>query len=406
MKYPTSNSKITDLASGFDDQLFTNKSSNFWSKYISSGTSLWVDTGDISIAKSIWCDEFSALTTNNSLINNEVQKGTYDELLTHLSGQIKGLNNTEKIKEIAFCINAIHGLRLVKCFNRNVSLELHTDLAHDIDGIYHWGIRLHSICPDKFIIKIPFTASGLIGARRLFRDGVAVNLTLGFSVRQNAFAAVVAKAKYCNVFLGRIGAYFKNNNISDGLDIGEKVVAETQHCMRTINKNYCSNTKLIAASIRSAPQLLNMIGTDTYTIPTKIIQDAINQHIQPKKSLINSIAGPQLPAEISSNLNFKHLWQVKDYEKQTILHLGNKLPNTSTELEDFANANGCHDIFIQLNEEEQKTLKDDGKIPIHRKWATKLYNNEVGIDTLLNAAGLYAFMADQKKLDDRIGMLI
>jgi transaldolase len=36
----------------------------------------------------------------------------------------------EKVKEIAFMINARHGLRLATKFGGYVSVELHTDTAH------------------------------------------------------------------------------------------------------------------------------------------------------------------------------------------------------------------------------------------------------------------------------------
>jgi len=406
MKYPTSKNSIVELAQHFNDEVAPNNNSTYWSNYLCSGTTLWMDTGDISAARSLWCNEFSALTTNNTLLNNEVQKGTYDELLPLLSKKVAPLPLDEKVKEIAFCINAIHGLRLVKNFSCQVSVELHTDIANDVNGICEWGLRLYNICPEKFIIKVPFTPSGLIGARKLNQKGVPVNLTLGFSVRQNAFAANVAKAKYSNVFLGRIGAYFKNNNLSTGLDIGEKIVLETQHCMRTMNKKNYSNTKLIAASIRSASQLLQMVGTDIFTIPTKIISEAVKNQIPPQKSLINAIPELTLSHKLTKDLNIKHLWQVADYEKETILHLGDKLPSTPTELEEYANNNGCHDIFPELTQAELKILNDDGKIPIHEKWAKRITDKEIGIDTLLNKAGLNAFINDQKELDTRIKKLV
>src|SRR5947208_16089147 len=45
------------------------------------GTALWLDTGDLEEARSLWTRQYSNLTTNNTLVNKEVQKGTYDALI-------------------------------------------------------------------------------------------------------------------------------------------------------------------------------------------------------------------------------------------------------------------------------------------------------------------------------------
>ena len=49
-----------------------------WAQVSRCGSELWLDTGDIEDASSLWSEEFSAVTTNNTLLNKEVQKGTYD----------------------------------------------------------------------------------------------------------------------------------------------------------------------------------------------------------------------------------------------------------------------------------------------------------------------------------------
>ncbi|MCU4176677.1 transaldolase family protein [Carboxylicivirga sp. N1Y90] len=403
MSYPIPKSTIIKLSEQFNDTVFQSKPSNYWDKYLHSGTSLWLDTGDIVSAKKIWAEEFSALTTNNTLLNNEVQKGIYDNTIPVIAKHIKENKGEYNIQDIAFCLNAIHGLRLVKIFNCNVSVELHTDIAHNINQIAEVGASLHSICPKHFIIKVPFTSAGLIGARKLHDKGIPVNFTLDFSVRQNIFASVVAQAQYSNVFLGRLGAYLKNNKLGEGLYIGEKVTLETQHCLRSlINKNI-SKTKLIAASIRSPEQLQHLLGTDIFTIPSKVADEAIKAKLNIDGSHINEIPEPELFDENDvKKLRLKHLWQAQDHEKEIVLHLNEKLPNTAAELEEYAHNHGCHDLFPKLDKKEHQTLREDGKIPIHKKWNQKIINREIGIDSLLNIAGLYSFMHDQAQLDKRI----
>jgi transaldolase len=120
-------------------------------------------------------------------------------------------------------------LRLASKFRGFVSVELHTDTAHDIKAIEYYGKRYHEICPEQFIIKVPLTAEGLIGARRLKDSGVRVNFTLEFSARQNVLVTMVARPDYLNVFLGRIGAFMMNNKLGDGSGAGEMAVISSQN---------------------------------------------------------------------------------------------------------------------------------------------------------------------------------
>jgi len=403
MANPLSTPTIIDFLNHFNDSKLDEKPSPYWSNYLKKGSYLWLDTGNIEAAMKIWTSDFSALTTNNTLLNHEIQKGTYDTVIPIIAAKISSLSPDEQIKEIAFCLNAIHGLRLVKTFSAQVSVELHTDLAHDINGIIDTATRLHHCAPAHFIIKVPYTASGLIAARHLKNKGIPINFTLDFSVRQNAFASVVAQPKYTNVFLGRLGAYFKNNHLGEGKYIGEKVTLETQHCLRIMNRKGLSQTRLIAASIRNSDQLVHMAGTDVFTIPLKVAEDAMNRNITPEKSHVNDIPEINLfDNENIKRLQLKKLWQVRNHEIETILHFNNKLPKTGQELEEYAREHGCRDIFPVLSQSEHDILKQDGKIPDHSKWENKIIAGEIGIDTLLNLAGLYSFESDQQQLDNRI----
>lgn len=45
------------------------------------GSELWIDTGDLELAQSIWKNELTALTTNNTLANQVVQSGIMDGVI-------------------------------------------------------------------------------------------------------------------------------------------------------------------------------------------------------------------------------------------------------------------------------------------------------------------------------------
>jgi transaldolase len=109
-----------------------------------------------------------------------------------------------------------------------VSVELHTDLSHDLEGIVSYGERFAEIEPDRFIVKVPLTPTGLIGARRLRDQGIRVNFTLGFSARQNVFAAEIARPNYVNIFLGRLNAFVAHNELGSGENVGERAALASQ----------------------------------------------------------------------------------------------------------------------------------------------------------------------------------
>ena len=245
-----------------------------WAALRKLGSELWLDTGDIEAATPLYSSEFTALTTNNTLLNKEVQKGTYDELVRTLAKELKDLDEQTRVIEIAFILNARHGLRLAQTFGGKVSVELHTDLANDIERSLHYGRRYFAICPEHFIVKIPMTPSGLISARTLRMEGIPINFTLGFSARHNHLAAAFTQPAYCNVFLGRLNAYVADNKLGDGKMVGEKAMLASQ---RAVKKVGGGKTKHIAASLRGAGQVADLAGIDVYTMPTTVAAAAVKE---------------------------------------------------------------------------------------------------------------------------------
>jgi len=172
--------------------------SKIWQSVVAAGSRLWFDTGDLDEAAKVWTAEFSGLTTNNSLLNKEIQKGIYDELIRKSTAALRSadhnISERELLLETAFILNAHHALRLVQTFDAHVSVELHTDLANDVERTVSYGKRYFEICPERFYVKVPLTPAGLISARRLGEAGVPINFTLGYSARQNYLIALFSRA--------------------------------------------------------------------------------------------------------------------------------------------------------------------------------------------------------------------
>jgi len=371
----------------------------FWSALRELGTELWLDTGDLDEIEALWTADFAAVTTNNSLLNKEIQKGIYDDYIGEAASLVADLDERTAILEVAFLLNARHGLRLASRFGCTVSVELHTDLADDVERSVFYGLRYHAICPEHFVVKIPFTPSGLIATRRLKAAGVPINHTLGFSARHNHLIASACAPDFCNVFLGRCNGYIKDNRLGDGENVGEKALLASQRSVRAVNGAHGSTVKQIAASMRDADQVAELAGTDVYTMPTKVASGARQElsgewRNQSVSDPMVHIDDPEAHAEV--------LWEVDEGVHVLSDNLAIDLPDTAEAVVARAFELGARDVFPRWSAADRERIAADGKIPDHDHWKGRIAERELAIDTLLNAAGLAAFTQDQQALDERI----
>ncbi|MGA2407470.1 MAG: transaldolase family protein [Bacteroidales bacterium] len=400
------NTRISDFVwKNLSEKHVTGKRDPFWESLLNTGTELWLDTGDMEEAEANWSVEMSALTTNNSLLNNEIQKGIYDIFITEAKSVVRDLPQEERVKEIAFILNARHALRLASKFGGFVSVELHTDTAHDIKAIQHYGKRFHELCPEQFIIKVPYTAEGLIGARLLKDSGVKINFTLGFSARENVLVTRVARPDYVNVFLGRIGAYMINNKLGDGSGAGEKAVISSQNWVTGLSAENPWQTKQIAASLRNYNQIELLAGTDVFTMPPKVAA-AGHKELSGKFSSRTHENYEVNIFDSAKDAHIEKFWEVDDKVLKLAERLAGKVPATAAELIHITHEEGCEDMFPSLTKEEKGFIVSDGKIPVHSRWEKKISEGKVAPDTLLTLAGLASFTADQEMLDQRISNII
>jgi transaldolase len=379
----------------------------FWKGLKAAGTELWLDTGDIEAAESLWNGEFTALTTNNTLLNNEIQKGMYDTLIEDAGKLLADLDVDERVVEIAFILNAWHGLNLVKLFGGRVSVELHTNTAHDIEKAFSYAERFHRISPDKFIVKIPLTPEGLIATRKARERGIPVNFTLGFSARHNHVAAMFAFPSYVNVFLGRLGAYIADNELGDGNLVGERATIASQRSVKEVSSETGRHTLQIAASMRSPSQVADLAGVDVFTMPVKVAAGAKKKLSGSWKSRVEEEYEVRLADGVDDeSVQISKLWEVTGAEKKFARDLDREPPASGDELVQRAHDAQVGDFFPNMSAEDLKIIAEDGKIPIHAHWSDRIKRGDVAIDSLLNLAGLYSFSADQAKLDGRIRGII
>ncbi len=383
------------------------ESSSIWGGVRDQGSRLWLDTGDIEGAAQHWCREFEALTTNNTLLNREVQKGIYDDLVESCAAALSGLPDLDRqqlVIEIALVLNAYHGLRLVECFDAHVSVELHTDLAHDLERTVWYGGRLFEICPERFIVKVPLTPQGFLAARKLGSQGVRVNFTLGFSARQNYLAASLAEPAFVNVFLGRLNAFIADNGLGEGENVGERATIASQEAVAGLRRREGLETRQIAASMRGGEQVAKLTGVDVMTMPLSAAETFLSSESLAEEA--RPFAEQTYPVDLRAEAEplVRTLWDVPDPFRAAVRELRETALEEASgdDLRAFFDARGYAGLFPSWSEADVEAIQADGKIPDYERWASRLEEDTVALDALMSASGLHHFAADQRALDERI----
>jgi transaldolase len=129
----------------------------------------------------------------------------------------------------------------------------------DAEGIVREGraiARFHR----NAVVKVPIMIEGLKAVKQLASEGIKTNVTLCFSPLQ-AFLAAKAGATYISPFLHR-----KELAGEDGLTLIREI--------RAIYDRYGYRTKILAASIRTAREVLQCLeyGADVATMPFDILE--------------------------------------------------------------------------------------------------------------------------------------
>ena len=396
--------EIACMELGNDQPVF--QSDPTMARFKETGTELWVDTGDLEKAQSIWKSEFSALTTNNTLANQVVQTGVMDEVIhqtiSRLNEVASSLTKEERVTEVGFVINCHIALRLVRAFKTKVSIELHPSMSRNIGRTLDYARRYYRVCPEYFIVKIPLTPEGYLSVRTLRKEGMPINFTLGFSARQNYLAARLSNPDFVNVFLGRLNQVVSENSVGGGDLVGEKVTLATQEALLRARKQYPKvGTRLIGASIRSGEQMAFLAGLDVMTIPPSAMEEFLKMKhpVGTMSSNIGEDINPGIDFSHPHGLRFHKLWEVPDAFVQFVNDLlasTNLDSMTGGEMESFCRERNV-DLFYPFSPAQLKKILDLGKIPRLDEWS-----HEVALDDLMTQSALQSFSKDQAALDDRI----
>lgn len=159
-----------------------------------------------------------------------------------------------------------HIARICEVVDGPVSAET---TAMTRDQIVADGRRLAAIAPNV-VVKIPVMPEGLAATRQLAEEGIAVNMTLVFSVTQ-AILACRAGARYVSPFAGRF-----DDIAEDGITQLKNVVT----CIKNYDwtgKNVDDKVEIITASVRTPNHVTQaaLLGADIATVPMAALKKCL-----------------------------------------------------------------------------------------------------------------------------------
>jgi transaldolase len=150
--------------------------------------------------------------------------------------------------------------------------------ATEREGIIVQGRELAALA-DNVVVKVPTTIEGLAATRVLADEGIAVNMTLCFTVPQ-AILAARAGARYVSPFVGRF-----DDIAEDGVAQLDDIVCalgnyDLSESGRLIKLGKCGeqekreHIEVIAASLRSAAHVAQaaLMGADIATVPFAVLK--------------------------------------------------------------------------------------------------------------------------------------
>ena len=285
-----------------------------------------------------------------------------------------------------------------------ISLELHTNLAPNIEDSKRIGRHLVRMLPGSFV-KVactPHHPHAFLIARDLEREGIPVNFTTTFSARQVAAAAILSNVTRTNIFMGRL-----NQGLESEL-LGEQVDLVAQRTLNQLRDELNVKTQLIVASIRSWKTMVYAAGCDVFTVPYPALKDFLNQTEVSADEIRNRVNDDYsgnlgTSQNVLDKIGKTRLESLYTVEPEFIVFL--KEVRNGSDFDDldghglyqkFAGA-GYDDMFYSPTEDDWHELKKNKLPDLDSPLTAKL-----ALDTLYSLLAFADFTKFQDEMDERI----
>lgn len=149
------------------------------------------------------------------------------------------------------------------------------------------------------------------------------------------------------------------------------------------------------------------MGLDVMTIPPKVAAEFLELGLsgEQMQDKTHSRYTPDVDDEASiDNVRLDTLWDVPQALVECVDQLEKEDLDTfdAQKLFGFFAEYGCADVLVNWTNEQIATSRAEGKIPNLENWKKAFANKEIGLDALMNLAGLNSFKMDQEAMDQRI----
>lgn len=212
-------------------------------------------------------------TTNPSLVLQSARDPRYAHLVDEaLAGEpAPGVTRSERLV-------TLFGRELTGVVSRYVSTEVDARLSFDTAATIAKARALLAdydalgVPRERILIKVASTWAGIDAARVLEAEGVAVNMTLIFSLPQ-AQACFDAGVTLISPFVGRITDWYKKADGVEGYAAEDDPGVKSVRRIDAYAKTYHFPTQVMAASFRNVDQILALAGADLMTISPALLEE-------------------------------------------------------------------------------------------------------------------------------------
>ena len=197
----------------------------------------------------------------------------------------------------------------------------------------------------------------------------------------------------------------------DARYVGERAVVASQAAIRALREQHDVPSKQIGASFRQGSHITDLAGIDVMTIPPKVACEFLTCDLPPDEIVDRSRQDytPTLNEKVDPiTVRLDSLWDVgKTFVKCIELLAAENVDSfTPEDLVGFLAYRGCGDVLVQWDDRQITAIAAEGKIPKLGTWCEDLGGRVIGLDSLMNLAGLNSFAADQEAMDERVARVL
>jgi hypothetical protein len=143
------------------------------------------------------------------------------------------------------------------------------------------------------------------------------------------------------------------------------------------------------------------------TIPPKVAEEFLSMKLEPQKIACETGVNykPGLYSYVDpALLMLNTLWDVDEKLVKCVDALEKEDLDSFTPIDliGFFREHHCGDIIVHWNDAQIGASTREGKIPQLHHWEDALENKSIGLDSVMNLAGLNSFATDQGAMDQRI----